>query len=575
MQSSGLEALWPSNAIVLAILILAGHSRRDIVAIVAGGAAGSIALHLLYRDPLSILIGLTAANVVESGLAFVLLRKAGIRGGLVERVGNYFALVIAAVMAGFFSSTIGGLGLLIGRHVPFWDGWRSWYVSGVLSAVMVAPGVIVAVDLVRGRGRRAPDSRSVLEFISLSSLVAAVTAYVFLNRWLPLTFMVSPSVLLLTFRFRAVGAVAGVALVTTIAATATATGHGSIALLLRGHPGEQVLLLQAFIATSLLSALPVAAVLNERDYQADETRAFAEHFKSVVENIGEVIFRIDSQGRWAYLNPAWETLTGQPIAGTLGRSWLDLVEPSARAELADRAEALLRGEDHSARRAVRLETSGGLRWVELFIQCLRDQDGRVAGATGTLRDIDDRKRLEEHVITAKRRAEQRAREATLLASTDELTGLANRRAFMGQLDREIAGAAEFGWPLAVAMFDVDHFKLVNDRYGHAVGDRVLQLIAARAASVVRGGDLVGRLGGEEFGILMPGASPNEAAQVAERLREAMETVAQADESLPAVTISVGIAARAGQRTAVELLAAADVALYAAKGEGRNRVRIAA
>ena len=575
MQSSGLEALWPSNAIVLAVLILAARNRGDIVAILAGCAAGSVTLHILYRDTPSVMIPLTAANVVESGMAYMLLRLAGIQGGLVDRVGNYFALAIAVAVTGLFSSTIGGFGLWIGRGIPYWDGWLSWYVSGVLSAVMVTPSVIVAVDLVRGRRNRPPNLKAVLEFLGLAWLVAAVTGYVFLHTRLPLTFIVPPSVLLLTFRFRAVGAVAGVAIVTTIAAGATAAGYGPIALLLRHQPGDQVLLLQLFIATNMLSALPVAAVLNDRDHQADETRAFAEHFKSVVENIGEVIFRIDGQARWAYLNPAWETLTGQPIGASLGCSWLDLIEPSARPELVDRTESVLRGEDRSTRRTVRLETPEGLRWVELFIQGLRDQDGRIAGATGTLRDIDDRKRLEEHVITAKRRAEQRAREATLLASTDELTGIANRRAFMGQLDREIAGAAEFGWPLAVAMFDVDHFKLVNDRYGHAVGDRVLQLIAARAASVVRGGDLVGRLGGEEFGILMPGATLDEAAHVAERLREAMETVAELDESLPGVTISIGIAAREGQRSAKELLAAADVALYAAKGEGRNRVRIAA
>ena len=575
MQSSGLEALWPSNAITLAILILAGRNRGDIAAIIAGGGAGSIALHLIYRDPASILLSLTAANMVESGMAYALLRLAGIRGGLVDRVGNYFALAVAAAVAGIFSSTIGGFGLWIGRNVPFWEGWFSWYVSGLLSAVMVTPSVMVAVDLVRGHRSRAPNGKAILEFLGLSWLVAALAGYVFLHTRLPLTFIVPPTVLLLTFRFRAVGAVAGVAIVTTIAACATASGYGPIALLLWHQPGDQVLLLQVFIATNLLSALPVAAVLNERDHQADETRAFAEHFKSVVENIGEVIFRIDGQGRWAYLNPAWETLTGQPIGATLGHSWLDLIEPAARPELVDRADAVLRGEERSTHRVVRLETPGGLRWVELFIQGLRDQDGRIAGATGTLRDIDDRKRLEEHVITAKRRAEQRAREATLLASTDELTGIANRRAFMSQLDREIAGATEFGWPLAVAMFDVDHFKLVNDRYGHAVGDRVLQLIAARAASVVRGGDLVGRLGGEEFGILMPGAALDEAAHVAERLREAMETVAELDESLPGVTISIGIAARESQRSAQELLASADVALYAAKGEGRNRVRIAA
>jgi len=574
MQSSGLEALWPSNAIVLAILILAGRDRGDLAAITAGGAAGSIALHLVYRDPASILISLTAANIVESSLAYALLRLAGVRGGLVDRVGNYFALAVAAAVAGIFSAGIGGFGLWVGRHVPYWEGWFSWYVSGLLSAVMVTPSVMVAVDLVRHRSR-APNVKAVLEFLGLSWLVAALTAYVFLDTRLPLTFVVPPAVSLLTFRFRAVGAVAGVAIVTTIAACATAAGYGPIALLLWHQPGDQVLLLQVFIATNLLSALPVAAALNERDHQADETRAFAEHFKSVVENIGEVIFRIDGQGRWAYLNPAWETLTGRVIGATIGRSWLELVEPSARPELVAQADAVLRGEERSTRRAVRLETPDGLRWVELFIQGLRDQDGRVTGATGTLRDIDDRKRLEEHVITAKRRAEQRAREATLLASTDELTGIANRRAFMSQLDREIAGATEFGWPLAVAMFDVDHFKNVNDRYGHAVGDRVLQLIAARAASVVRGGDLVGRLGGEEFGILMPGATLEEAAHVAERLRQAMETVAELDESLPGVTISIGIASRESQRSAKELLASADVALYAAKGEGRNRVRIAA
>jgi diguanylate cyclase (GGDEF)-like protein/PAS domain S-box-containing protein len=575
LQASGIEALWPSNAIVLAMLILAGRSRGDIATIVAGGAAGSIGLHLLRHDSGFILLSQTLANMTESGLAYLLLRLSGIRGGLVDRVGNFLTLALAAAVAGLFSASMGGFGLWLGKGVPFFEGWRGWYVSGVLSALMVTPGMMIATDLMRRRNLRRLDAKAMLEFAGIAWLVAAATGYIFLHTRLPLTFVVPPIVLFFTFRFRAIGAVAGVAIVTTIAATATAAGYGPIALLLWHQPGNQVLLLQFFIATNLMSALPVAAVLNERDHQADETRAFAEHFKSVVENIGEVIFRIDVLGHWAYLNPAWETLTGQPIDTSLGRSWLDLVEPSARVELADRAEAVLRGEDGSARRIVRLETPTGLRWVELFIQGLRGEDGRIAGATGTLRDIDDRKRLEEHVITAKRRAEQRAREATLLASTDELTGIANRRAFLGQLDREIAGAAEFGWPLAVAMFDVDHFKLVNDRYGHAVGDRVLQLIAARAAGVVRGGDLVGRLGGEEFGILMPGATLEEAAHVAERLREAMETVAESEETLPGVTISIGIAAREGQRNAAQLLAAADVALYAAKGEGRNRVRIAA
>jgi diguanylate cyclase (GGDEF)-like protein/PAS domain S-box-containing protein len=575
LQTSGLEALWPSNAAVLAVLLLCGHTRNDILAIAIGQAAGSFLLHIMRFDPPALTVLLTCANLTESLLAFALLRTFGIARGLIDRVDSFLALILAVASAGLFSSTVGGLGLWVAKGIPFWDGWLSWYLSGVLSSLMVTPTVVVAADILRGRRMRGMTGYRLIEAAALFALVASVTAYVFLSTHLPITFVIAPCVLLATFRFRVVGAVAAISTVAVIAASATAAGRGPIAHLLSDQPGAQVLMLQFFIAMTLLSALPVAAILSERDRQVDETRAFAEHFKSVVENIGEVIFRLDGEGRWAYLNPAWESLTGQPLGTSLGRSWLELVEPGDRIELAERAGTVLRGEDPSARRIVRLHTPGGLRWVELFMQGLRDQDGRIAGATGTLRDIDDRKRLEEHVITAKRRAEQRAREATLLASTDELTGIANRRAFMGQLDREIAGAAEFGWPLAVAMFDVDHFKTVNDRYGHAVGDRVLQLIAARAAAVVRGGDLVGRLGGEEFGILMPGASMEEAALVAERVREAMEAARELDESLPGVTISIGIANRETQASAVELLGAADVALYAAKVEGRNRVRVAA
>jgi diguanylate cyclase (GGDEF)-like protein/PAS domain S-box-containing protein len=574
LQSSGLEALWPSNAIVLAMLILIGGNRTTIFAIAGGQMAGGILLHLFRDDPALVTITLSVANVVESLLVFALLRRIRIASGLIDRVGDFFSFVMACATAAMVSSTLGALGLWLGQRVPFWDAWQSWYVSGVLSQLVVTPTIVVVADILRGRRMRDFSILMCVELLALLALIAAATTYVFFQRGVPSTFIVAPCVLLATFRLRALGAVAGVALVAIIAASATAAGHGSIAHLLQ-RPGDQVLLLQAFIATQLLTALPVAAILSERDLRTEETRAFAEHFRSMVENIGEVIFRIDRHARWTYLNPAWEKLTGQRIDASLGRSWLELVEPNARGALAENTAAVLRGERESTGLIVRMEMVEGLRWVELFVQRLHDQDGRIAGATGTLRDIDDRKRIEEHVITAKRRAEQRAREATLLASTDELTGIANRRAFMSQLEREIAGAMEFGWPLAVAIFDVDHFKLVNDCYGHAVGDRVLQLIAGRAAAVVRGGDMVGRLGGEEFGILMPGAAREEATLVAERLREAMEAAADGDDSLPKVTVSVGISMRESHSDAASLLMDADMALYAAKGEGRNRVRVAA
>jgi len=121
------------------------------------------------------------------------------------------------------------------------------------------------------------------------------------------------------------------------------------------------------------------------------------------------------------------------------------------------------------------------------------------------------------------------------------------------------------------VFDIDHFKRVNDRYGHAVGDDVLKRVAALASGCVRERDLIGRLGGEEFAILMPHASIAQAGTVAERLRNACAT---ADAEIP-VTVSVGVAAASAASTTASLLKDADVALYRAKADGRNCLRLAA
>jgi diguanylate cyclase (GGDEF)-like protein/PAS domain S-box-containing protein len=574
LPSPGLEALWPANALVFGILIAHRRSRDEAVTIIAAGGVASVILHLIRASPAPVVLLFAIGNVIEWIVAYILLRRMWRVGELLDRVGNIFALVAAAAGGLAVAAHCGATALWLTGAAPYAYGFGAWFAAGLLGYLLVTPTVVIAAQVRSGRRLHGAHGKTMIEVCAVLGLVAAVTAWVFLVARMPATFVVAPCVLLATFRFRAAGAVAAMAIVTAVAIYATSIGHGPIAHLLH-DPAHQVLVLQLFLAATFIAALPVAAMLTERDLHAEEARLVADHFRSVVENIGEVIFRIDRDGRWVYLNPAWETLSGLAIPRSIGRCWTERFAIEDRPGLNDRGAAVLSGRIESMRRVLRLETRTGPRWVELFVQALHDPEGGVSGATGTLRDIDDRKRLEENVMTAKHRAEQRAREATRLASTDELTGIANRRAFMTQLDREIAGAAEFGWPLAVAMFDVDHFKAVNDSYGHAVGDRVLQMIALRAAGIVRGGDLVGRLGGEEFGILMPGATADDAAHVAERLREAMETGDTGPDALPRVTVSVGIASRERQRDSAALLAAADAALYEAKGAGRNRVRIAA
>jgi len=164
------------------------------------------------------------------------------------------------------------------------------------------------------------------------------------------------------------------------------------------------------------------------------------------------------------------------------------------------------------------------------------------------------------------------------ALTDVLTGLPNRRAIMLDLEQEIERARRSSRPLTLVFFDGDRFKTINDTYGHVVGDIVLRQLGERAGSVLRAGDTLGRLGGEEFIALLPQTASREAILVAERLRVAIAALPLAcfevEGGIP-VTVSVGVASYPGDGvTSDVLLHKADQAMYCAKIEGRNQVRAA-
>ncbi|MGI5287927.1 GGDEF domain-containing protein [Nonomuraea polychroma] len=163
------------------------------------------------------------------------------------------------------------------------------------------------------------------------------------------------------------------------------------------------------------------------------------------------------------------------------------------------------------------------------------------------------------------------------ARTDAKTGLLNAAAWQREADTEIVRARRTGDALALLIIDIDHFKRVNDAHGHLVGDQVLAGVAATLRSQLRDYDVVGRFGGEEFVVLLPGADVHEARQVAERLRTRIGHMAiPADDALVKVTISAGVALMSvhGDEL-IDLLAAADLALYRAKELGRDRVCIPA
>ncbi|MFJ2033455.1 GGDEF domain-containing protein [Streptosporangium sp. NPDC087985] len=159
------------------------------------------------------------------------------------------------------------------------------------------------------------------------------------------------------------------------------------------------------------------------------------------------------------------------------------------------------------------------------------------------------------------------------ARTDSKTGLLNAAAWQREADTEIVRARRTGETLALLIVDIDHFKRVNDTYGHLIGDQVLVGVAATIRSQLRDYDVVGRFGGEEFVVLLPRADVTEARRVAERLRSRIGRMAvPADDNLITVTISVGVAVMSMHGDdLIELLAAADLALYRAKELGRDRI----
>ena len=206
---------------------------------------------------------------------------------------------------------------------------------------------------------------------------------------------------------------------------------------------------------------------------------------------------------------------------------------------------------------------GRVLWV-LISMVPMEYDGESSMLT-TLVDITERKTMEDALRKA--------------ATTDVLTGIANRRHFMDRTEAELARARRHGRPLALAMFDIDYFKRVNDQYGHAVGDEVLRAVARVCVAAMRQHDMVGRVGGEEFALLMPDTGLDSAVALLDRLRISLRslrvslpTESGADEV--GITASFGVSALQPTDTLDTLLAHADDALYAAKRQGRDQVQVA-
>ncbi|TAM52087.1 MAG: sensor domain-containing diguanylate cyclase [Paraburkholderia sp.] len=296
----------------------------------------------------------------------------------------------------------------------------------------------------------------------------------------------------------------------------------------------------------------------------------------VIERVGFGIFVLDRDMKVLMWNRFMQDHSGQPADTVVGKSIFDTFPELPRVWLSRKIESVFQlGSfafssweqrpylfkfDHDR------PITGGVDFMQqdcTFMPLTRGRE--VVAVCVTISDVT-------HVSVVQREREEAVEKLQEYANRDGLTGIANRRFFESRLRDEFLRWQRYGGELSVLLFDLDHFKDINDRFGHAVGDTVLRVMAQRVADAVRVQDIFGRFGGEEFALLLPCTPLADAMIVAEKVRMTIcDTPVEAEGVRVPVTASVGgAAARPGLPSYEVLINEADAALYSAKRQGRNR-----
>ncbi|MBU1072432.1 GGDEF domain-containing protein, partial [bacterium] len=281
----------------------------------------------------------------------------------------------------------------------------------------------------------------------------------------------------------------------------------------------------------------------------------------VIGSAGEGIIVLDEDHHVRIWNSAMERLTGVAAPFALGRDAREVFPVLADREMTNAMQRAMWGEsDPTCDVHFCSRRTGRTGWLSATFGPHRDVDGRVSGVIGLVRDV-----------TKRREAENAIRH---MAFHDALTGLPNRRFFRERLREAVANAARYDHSFAVMVLDLDRFKEVNDTHGHETGDRLLCLFVQRLKTLLRKGDLMARMGGDEFVLLLPEvAGEEEVSPVAAKIVAALAEPFVVEGREIGITASIGYAIHPDDGDATQdLVKRADRAMYRAKEEGRNRYR---
>jgi diguanylate cyclase (GGDEF)-like protein/PAS domain S-box-containing protein len=297
------------------------------------------------------------------------------------------------------------------------------------------------------------------------------------------------------------------------------------------------------------------ALESQVDERTRDAEAVRDYFYSIFEHSPAGILFIDGTRHIERANPAFAALVGHDVEAIIGRSPIEFYRDPEEARIIGREAYPVLESGGTFRSVVTLERADGSPIICSVMGRAVNPGVLDEGFIWVIQDITEQKRLE--------------RELAHLATHDHLTGSYNRLKIVEVMEQTTRAATRYGHTFSVVLFDVDHFKLINDTHGHTAGDRVLRQLTAAVEASLRETDFLGRWGGEEFIVLAPHTPLGAAAQLAERIRLAI-----ADTTFPdvdTVTVSLGVVAYCPGETLEQLEERADHFLYRAKQSGRNRV----
>ena len=331
---------------------------------------------------------------------------------------------------------------------------------------------------------------------------------------------------------------------------------------------------------------PDAMVPMSTDSPADPRPITEARLLAMVNASGDSFWESDAERRFVHISDNMCRMMGYLREELRGRSVLEFMTPEYKAEVTRHARNRAEGDNPLAHTGpLRHEgeffrKDGSRLWIETVSVPVFDDDGTHIGYFGITRDSSERKRAEQALRDANQQLEVQLRHIQQLheqmreqAIRDDLTGVHNRRHFVAVAEHELERARRHGATLSLVMMDVDHFKHVNDAYGHLTGDVALKAVGSMLSATTRVGDLACRLGGEEFAILLIGMGHEGAVERAETWRATLaEMTILADGTALKLTASFGVATFPEQAgTLVELMKVADTRMYRAKSLGRDRV----